>query len=98
MGLIKNVVGIILGFGAGSSLSNKVAGATNYAIFLPVLTWIWFHKAGEITLQILVVDNGKSEVISLLTTTFGGLGLVVVGGLVYVEFLRRSSAGARTNP
>lgn len=98
MEIIKNVLGVVLGFGASSSLPNKVAGATNYAIFLPVLTWVWFHKAGELTLQIVVSYSDKSETIKLFNTTFGGLGVIIIGALVYLEFLRRSGPGARANP
>jgi hypothetical protein len=98
MGIIKNILGTLLGFTAGSSIANKASGVVNYAIFLPLGGWVWFHKADAVILQMVVEYKGKMETFTLFQTTIGGLALVVAGVFVYVEFLRRSNSGVRVYP
>ena len=96
--MIWNILKTVFGFTTGASLANKTSGVINYAIFLPLGGWVWFHKADAVILQMVVEYKGKMETFSLFQTTIGGLALVVAGIFVYVEFLRRSNSGIRINP
>jgi hypothetical protein len=98
MNIILNILKTVLGFTDGASLANKTSGVINYAIFLPLSGWVWFHKADAVILQMVVEYQGKMETFSLFQTTVGGLALIVAGLFVYVEFLRRSNSGVRIYP
>lgn len=91
------ILGTILGFKTGSSISNTVSGIANYAVLLPAATWMWFNKADEIIFQILFNYKGKMETFTILQTTVGGMSLIVAGIFIYLEFLRRSNPGLRIN-
>ncbi len=88
--IIKSVAGFFLGSGANLGTANRVAGVVNYAWLLPVLGWIWFHRAENITIQVVLAHAGKPETLELLTTTYFGLSIIVVAVFAFIEFGRRA--------
>lgn len=80
----------LLGFNPEFGKTNAVAGVINYAWLIPVMGWVWFHRAETIVFQVALNIKDKTEVITLFSTTYLGLSLVVIAIFGYIEVNRRA--------
>lgn len=94
--MINNILKL-LGLFGNSSNTNKATGILNYAWFIPTITWAWWHRAETIIIQVVLNIKGKQEIITLLSTTYLGLSLIILGFFVYIEVNRRTNYKDRGN-
>lgn len=90
VGVLKMAAGFFLGKSENLGVANRVAGAANYAWALPAIGWLWWHRAENLTLNLVLDHGGHPETISLFTASYLGASLVVGAIFAWIEFGRRA--------